>query len=230
MFTYFTSFMLSLTAWCAFFYSPLVQAARPFLTDDATIVDACQIESWWQGDAGEYALWAQPACQIGQIEWSLGTAFVRSDKGSTEPSPYALSAKTVLHELEANGYGVTLAVGHDFSAGTSFRGDSHLLLAYSKSWFDDQLLLHANLGRLFTEAAAAEWIAGLATQWQTFTSQWLFVELYREAAGRPLYQLGYLFEAIPERLQLDLSYGNRLHSKGSERFVSAGFVFYFNIY
>lgn len=201
------------------------QAARPLITDDATIVDHCQVETWWQRDSGESSLWLVPACNFANVEWALGGA--KTTAG--EKNEFALSAKTELRQLQPNDYGITVEVGHEFPAGSSLRGDTHLNMAFTKSWFDDQFLLHFNTGQVFREQAHNDWTSGVAAQWEVAQSQWLFAELYRETAGRPFFQLGYFVEVLPDRLQLDVSYGNRFHEKGSESFVSAGFVFYFSV-
>ncbi len=200
-------------------------AARPFITDDATIVDHCQVESWWQRDSSEQSLWVLPACNFAGVEWSLGGA----KTGRNEPNLYALSAKTELKQLEPNHYGLTVEVGHEFSPGHTLNNATHINLALTKGWLDDQLHLHVNMGRLFQQQAHDNWTTGIAAQWQLVSSQWIFAELFREAAGRPNYQLGYFVEVLPERLQLDVSYGNKLHEKGRESFISAGFVYYFSI-
>lgn len=200
-------------------------AARPFITDDATIVDHCQIESWWQREGGASALTIMPACNFAGVEWALGGS--KTARG--EKNAYAFSAKTELKQLQANHYGITAEIGHEFAAGRSMRGDTHFNMALTKSWFDDQFLLHFNTGQVFREQAHNDWTSGVAAQWEVAQSQWLFAELYRETAGRPFFQLGYFVEVLPDRLQLDVSYGNRFHEKGSESFVSAGFVFYFSV-
>lgn len=200
-------------------------AARPLVTDDATIVDHCQVESWWQRENGEPAFWLLPACNIAGVEWSLGAA----KTGHSEPTQYAFSAKTELKPLEPNHYGLTVEVGHEFFAGSSLAGDTHFNFALTKSWFDAQLLIHVNAGRLLHPQAQDNWTSSMAAQWQLVQSQWVFAELFREAAGRPYYQLGYFIEVQPNRLQLDVSYGNKFHEKGRESFVSAGFVYYFSV-
>lgn len=202
------------------------QAGRPMFTDDATIVEQCQLESWWQRERSGNSLWFLPACQLAGVEWGLGVA--RPPSG--EPQLYQLAAKTELKALTANSFGITAQLAYEFAAGSQQHGDIQLNMALTQSWQDDAWLLHLNTGRVQRYQQNNDWTAGIALQRELGANQWLFVELYREQAGRPLYQLGYLQEVLPGRLQLDASYGNRLHRQGREDFVSAGAVLYFNLF
>lgn len=201
-------------------------AGRPMLTDDATIVDHCQLESWVERQAGANTFWAVPACQAFGVEWGIGLAKTPSG----EPQQYAFAAKTELKALESNGYGITAQLAYQFAANARQDGDWLVNLAYTKSLADDALLIHANLGRLQRDSAANDWTAAVALQYAVQENHWVFAELYREQAGRPLYQVGYLAEMIPDRLQLDISYSNRLSRSGREDLFTAGFVFYFSAF
>lgn len=201
-------------------------AGRPFVTDDATIVDDCQLESWWQREDADNALWVMPACNVAGVELGLGAA--KTAKGND--NLYVLAAKTELKTLQTNGYGITVGAEYEFPAQNTKHGDIHVNFAFSKSWLDDQFIVHANAGRIMRDEAHDDWTSGIAVQWEAAENQWLFAELYREEAGRPSYQLGYLTEVLPERLQLDISYGNHLHEKGGEDFFSVGAVFYFKVF
>lgn len=201
-------------------------AGRPMITGDATLVEHCQVESWWQRESGESTLWVLPACTFAQVEWSLGGA----KTWSGEPNVYAFAAKKSLVDFKTNYFGITAELAHEFSPGGSLAGDTHVNFSFTKSWLDDVLLVHINAGRLFKEQNNDSWTSAIAGQWEFSPSQWVFLELYREAAGRPFYQLGYLIEVLPERFQLDLSYGSRLHEKGTESYITAGFVYYFKLH
>ncbi|MDP4535797.1 hypothetical protein Q3O60_06335 [Alkalimonas collagenimarina] len=207
-------------------FSLQTQAGRPMLTDDATLADQCQLESWWQSERSGNSLWLAPACQLAGVEW--GFAVARTASG--EPQQYQVAAKTELKSLSANSFGITAQLAYEFAAGQHQYGDMHLNLALTQSWQDDAWLLHLNAGRMQRNQQSNDWTAGIALQRELAANQWLFVELHREQAGRPLYQLGYLQEVLPGRLQLDASYGNRLHRQGREDFVSAGAVLYFNLF
>ena len=205
--------------------SSLAYPGRPMITDDATLVDDCQLESWWQRNRGPNEFWLVPACQLAGVEWAFGYA----SQTAGEPDLYELSAKTELRALETNGWGATIGLSHGFEQG-SFRGDQHLNLAVTHSFADDAWLLHSNLGYANNRDAGNELTAEIALERELVANHWAFAEVFREEAGRPFYQLGYRFEPKADRLQLDISYGNRLSSSASEHWLSAGFVFYFSAF
>lgn len=210
----------------SFSFSSTALAARPFLTDDATVVDDCQIESWWQKEGGDSSLWIMPACNVSGVELAAGAA----KTASGESNIFALSAKAELKPLQINDYGVTAEVAYEFASGSSLRGDTHVNFALTKSHMDDNVLIHFNLGRLLRYEQSNDWTAGVALQLETLENHWVFVEGYREERGRPLYQVGYLTEILPERLQLDISYGNRLSTKGGQDLFTAGLAYYFKAF
>ena len=47
-------------------------------------------------------------------------------------------------------------------------------------------------------------------------------EVFGEGTQRPLFQLGLRFWAIPDRLQIDSTIGNRVGTDTRERFLSIG--------
>lgn len=201
-------------------------AGRPILTDDATIVDNCQLENWAERQGGANTFWAVPACRAFGVEWGIGIA--KTPDG--EPQQYAFAAKTEVKALQSNSYGITTQLAYQFAADARRDGDWRLNLAYTQSLADDAVLIHANLGRMQRNSAENDWVGGVALQYAVQENHWVFAELYRENAGRPLYQVGYLAEVISERLQLDISYSNRLSRSGREDLITAGFVFYFSAF
>lgn len=206
--------------------SSFAQAGRPLLTDDATITDDCQLESWWQRESSGHAFWQLPACNVGGVELAIGGA----KRQSAEVDLFVLAAKTQLLTLKPYSFGITVQIEHELGEGNAMRGDTHLNFALTKSWHADDWLLHVNAGHVRRYQDNNDWTLGIALQRQIARTQSVFIELYREAAGRPLYQLGYLIEPIRDRLQLDISFANRLSTKGGQEFYSAGFVYYFSLY
>lgn len=201
-------------------------AGRPMLTDDATLVDHCQLESWAERQGGANTFWAVPACRAFGVEWGIGIA----KTATGEPQQYEFAAKTALKNLESNSFGITAQLAYQFAANARQDGNWLVNLAYTKSLADDALRIHANLGRVQRDSAANDWTAGVALQYAVQENHWVFTELYREQAGRPRYQVGYLAEVLPERLQLDVSYSNSVSRSGREDLFTAGFVFYFSAF
>lgn len=113
---------LRLTALTLLLFPVDLHAGRPFLTDDATIVEDCQIESWWQRDVGENSYWAMPACRAGMVE--LAVAYGKHH--GTEADEYELAAKVLLSEVDEGDLGVTLELAHGSEEGQAFKGDSQV--------------------------------------------------------------------------------------------------------
>ncbi|MFP5404829.1 MAG: hypothetical protein ACLGHY_00300 [Gammaproteobacteria bacterium] len=93
--------------------SCLAHAARPMITDDASIVDpkTCQFEAWTMKNRASTAYWAAPACNFsGNLELSVGGARTHDEAG-THATDALIQGKTLLKALETNGWGVGLAIG-----------------------------------------------------------------------------------------------------------------------
>lgn len=203
-----------------FLLSVEVSAARPFATDDATIAEGCELELWWQSEAGEQHAWVSPVCGFGLIELTAayGVGLSSAD------DQYELAIKTELKTLEENGLGVTLELAHESAEHQAFKGQTQVVLALSKAWLGEELIWHNNIGRIHSYDEKDDWLVASALQWTPVDQHSLFVELFREQAGRPFYQVGYMFEVLEDVLQLDISYGSRFKRSGAERLVTAGLV------
>jgi hypothetical protein len=205
------------------------QAARPMATDDARIVDAkaCQVESWVRRNRHSTEFWALPACNpTGGAELTLGGAH---QGGSAEDGPArnlgVMQAKTLLKPLETNGWGVGLSVGLVERLRTPRSGDPYLNLPMSWSLRDDHLFLHANLGWLREHERASQrhrltW--GLATEAQLHQRAWLIAETFGQQSGKPSFQFGLRLWLIPDRVQVDTTYGSRFGNHRDERWISIG--------
>lgn len=202
------------------------QAARPMITDDAEIVDAkaCQLESWIQSNRGSTEYWALPACNpTGNVKLTLGGARLHSSSG-----PHfrvaVFQGKTVLKALEANGWGLALSVGtaKQRPAGSSAR-EWYVNAPASFSFRNDSLLLHTNLGWLRdpdTQAHRLTW--GLGSTTQLTERSWLIAESFGQNRGKPLYQVGVRHWVVPDRVQIDMTYGDRFGAHSQERWFSIG--------
>jgi hypothetical protein len=201
-------------------------AARPMNTDDARIVDAksCQLESWVKRPQGRTEFWAQPGCNFsGNLELTVGTALTH-ESGSTRSSSQMLQAKTLFKPLETNGWGIGLAVGlqRDPRPGAGGASDVYTYVPMSFSLRDDRLVLHTNLGALReqdTRRNRFTW--GLGTEAQLSERSWLIAETYGQSAEKPLFQVGLRHWLVPDRVQIDATYGNRLDG-GGQRWFSIG--------
>src|SRR5689334_10793100 len=84
-------------------------AARPFVTDDARIVDpgGCQIETFYK-EQRVYSgseFWFMPACNPFGVELTAGANRIEGDRS------LVLQGKTILKPLETNGSGFALTLG-----------------------------------------------------------------------------------------------------------------------
>ena len=121
------------------------QAARPFVTDDARIVDkdGCQIETFvkHQRRYDESEFWFLPACNPWGAELTAGHVRVDSTpNGDTITT--VLQGKMLLKPLTTNGSGFALTLGTFVGSATS----PYFNAISSTSFADDRVVLHANLG------------------------------------------------------------------------------------
>jgi len=90
-----------------------VHAVRPFITDDARIVDrgGCQIETFYK-EQRRYSgseFWFMPACNPFGLELTAGGNRIEGE------SSLVLQAKTLVKPLETNGSGLALTLGTFYS-------------------------------------------------------------------------------------------------------------------
>lgn len=201
-------------------------AARPMVTDDARIVDpkSCQLESWWRRNrGGGTELWLQPGCNpTGNLELTLGGAWARAD-GSTSNTDRVLQAKTLWRSLEGDStwaWGTALgAVERPQAGGTDIYGYVPLTV----SLYEGRLFVHANLGLRRDDALRRNMTtSGLGLEAQVSPRTWIVGETFVQDRGRPLYQVGVRYWVVPERVQVDTTFGDRLGAGGQERWISIG--------
>lgn len=207
-------------------FSSSALAIRPMVTDDATLVDDCELETWWEyHKEAENAFWLVPSCRIANIEWTVGHGHTSSSK----PDILELGARTELRTLTANSWGATIGIAHETERSGGYKGSSHLNLAVSHSFMDDFILLHKNIGYMNPRGDSNELTLAIAAELEWQPNHWIIAETFREEAGRPYYQIGYRFEPLPDTLQLDASYGNRFYNKSDDQWLSIGMIWYFSL-
>lgn len=202
-------------------------AARPMITDDARIVDAksCQVESWVRSNRGSKEYWALPGCNFtGNLELTFGGAIAKDGAGS-ETSDLQMQGKTLFRTLEPNGWGIGLAAGNvrHPHRHRSFAGDLYAYVPVSFSYYDDRFVLHANAGVLRQKLTSqTRPTAGLGSETQISDSTWFIAEAFKQVEGRPYFQAGLRYWIMPNRVQVDATYGNRFGSSSQERWFSIG--------
>jgi hypothetical protein len=199
-------------------------AARPMIVDDARTVDAkaCQLESWVKKNPDSTETWALPACNFaGNLELTLGGAATRK-AGNTQTTDVVMQGKTLFKTLEPNGWGIGLAAGTVRHLLADTR-DGYAYVPTSFSFRDDAAVVHTNLGWLRegeTRHNRLTW--GVGTEARLAERTWLIAETFGQNQGKPFHQLGLRHWLVPDRVQLDATYGNRNGGGNGERWFSIG--------
>jgi hypothetical protein len=177
-------------------------AARPFVTDDARVVDpgGCQIETFYkeQRSYSGSEFWLLPACNPGPVELTLGGNRVEGDDS------LILQAKFLLKPLAANGSGYAIAGGF-------LGGDAYVNTIGSFSFFDDRVVVHANLGALADSKAGharGSWGLGLEA---LLVAPRLYgiLESYAYESDKPTLHYGLRVWIVPNRFQIDATHGEQ---------------------
>lgn len=201
------------------------QAARPMITDDARIVDAraCQLETWLRSNRDSTEYWALPACNFtGNLELTVGGARTRED-GRSRTTDLVLQGKTLFKSLDPDGWGIGLAAGMDQHPQAAGARDWYAYVPASFSFRDDAVIVHSNLGWLREGEPLREHLTwGLGTEVRLAGDSWLIAETFGQGRNRPFHQLGLRHWLVPDRVQLDATYGNRNGEGTGERWFSVG--------
>lgn len=215
---------LSLLAWLAALASA-AQAARPMITDDARLTDAgaCQVESWAHVHRSEREFWVLPACNpFGNLELTAGGALAYAD-GQRQGSGRVVQLKTLLQPLSSNGYGIGLAAGYAAPPGAAHAAAPYVYVPLSVSLADDRLVVHANLGHTRQREQPRKHLTwGLGGEWQATPRLFAIAESYGQERGSPFFQAGLRYWLVPERVQIDTTWGSRLGHVHEQRWLSLG--------
>ena len=191
----------------------LCEAARPFITDDARVVDPehCQIETFYkeQRASSGHEFWFLPACNRLGVEMTLGGNRVEGDNN------LIVQGKKLLKPLETNGYGLAFSVG-------AIGSDPYVNGIASFSFLQDWSVIHTNFGYFENRPT---WGIGLE---QLVLPPRLYgiLETYGERGEKPTLHGGVRLWLIPNRLQVDSTYGTQ-QSDPVRRFFTVGLRFLF---
>jgi len=191
-------------------------AARPFVTDDARVVDkgGCQVETFIkrQRRFDESVIWALPACNPLGVELTLGGAWLDSAPLG-DARTVVLQGKTLLKPLETNGAGFALTLGALRVSPSQARDvtSPYLNAIGSFSFADDRVVLHANLGAIHDKVAnmtRGTWGAG--AEILLHSPRWYgIVESYGQRGEKPTLHGGLRIWLIPGGLQVDTTIGRQ---------------------
>jgi hypothetical protein len=204
-------------------------AARPFITDDARLTTAgsCQLESWTRVYKSSLEKWALPACNLsGNFEITAGGG---SSKNSGEPglNDYVLQGKSLFRELNTNGYGWGLAVGHinhpSAAVGPNSLGNTYAYIPVSISTLNDKVIYHTNIGWLRDKLTHEHRMTyGFGAEIQTGSRMMLIAEAFGDHKAKPFWQAGARFSLIPNLLQIDTTIGQQYNGSSNTRWISFG--------
>ncbi len=226
------SLTLSLALLCAALQTAPVQAARPFVTDDARLTThgSCQLESWARLYRHNSELWALPACNPwGGLEFTVGGGHAQGDR-MVATEDYVFQLKTLLRPLQTNDWGIGIALGTirhpQINPGPNLLGNTYAYVPFSVSFADDLMVVHANLGWLRDKATQSHrrtW--GLGTEVNLNTRWTLVAESFGEMAGSSWWQAGARYHLVPGRWQLDSTVGRQYGGNTDAQWLSFGLRF-----
>jgi hypothetical protein len=202
--------------------APAAQAARPFVTDDARIVDkdGCQIESFVkrQRKFDETEFWFVPACNPWGAELTAGHIRVDSTpSGDTRTT--ILQGKMLLKPLATNGSGFALSLG--VLAGSTSSPYFNAIGSFSLA--DDRVVLHANLGGLrdgTVNRSRGTWGVG-AEVLLIAPRLYGILESYAVGGEKPTSHAGLRIWIVPNRVQVDTTVGLQ-QTAPERRFATVG--------
>lgn len=197
-------------------------AARPFVTDDARIVEegGCQIESFVKRQAryDETEFWFLPACNPWGVELTAGHIHVNSSQ-DVAASTMLLQAKTLLKPLATDGSGFAFSFGVFANRSNS----PYVNGIGSFSFLGDRVVIHANLGAIRDNVVSrmrGTW--GLGAEILLASPRWYgIIESYGATGEKLTLHAGLRIWLVPNRLQLDTTAGAQQNSP-DRRFGSAG--------
>lgn len=212
--------------------APAAWAARPLVTDDASVLDPgqCQLETWVQRDPRHTHYWIVPACHAWD-DWEVGVGAARlhpRSSSSDRANLALLQAKTVLAAPKDGWWRLGLAVADEFQPARGLAGTWSLNLPLTVDLRDDLLQWHTNLGwrRERQGQPAATWATALEAVLGQRAA--LTVEAFGIRGGGAWRQLGLRYTLLPGHMDLDVQWGMKAGSGSRERYYAAGLTIYVN--
>jgi hypothetical protein len=199
----------------------LTALGQQFAVNEAGIGDrnACQFEAWH----GQSESWISPACHlIPDFEVAVGIGLV-DDGGSSRDLKYAVEGRYSFRSLRPNDFAIGLIAGigvdprSPLSAGLV--PEYFAYVPTTISLFDDRSHLHGNLGWTYhgspndmrvhahDHAGHHAFTWGLRTDFWVLTRMALVAQVFGEDRSYPEVELGARFSIVPDRIDIDLSWG-----------------------
>lgn len=201
--------------------------ARPLTTEDASILEdkQCQLEAWLDFGHDATQGWLVPGCNFGMnIEWQVGVARTHAHGESRFSDAYA-QAKSAWKLGEGPwSLGAVAGVVRRGPESRVHRWDNPYLLALASHDFGGVVLVHGNVGwsrERETGRDGTPW--GVALEAVVHPRATLLAEAFGVNRAHPFLRAGVRHAAIPDKLDLDLSFVTRAGGGRSDRLVSVGF-------
>ena len=204
-------------------------AARPFVTDDArmTTAGSCQLESWMRVYPESREVWSLPACNPwGNLELTFGGGRAKNT-GEAATNDFVVQLKTLFRPLETNSWGWGLAAGSvrhpEINPGPNLLGNTFVYVPISFSFADDKVVLHHNLGWLKDKATGDHRLTwGVGGEFHVSQRLTAIAEAFGDNRSGPFWQAGARLAIVPERIQVDATFGRELHGPTDNRWFSFG--------
>lgn len=207
----------------------VLMAARPFVTDDARLTNEgqCQLETWSRQYRNSSEFWLLPACNLtGNFEISLGTGLAH-DTPNGKSQDYIVQGKTLFRKLKTDDWGWGLALGHvmhpAINPGPNLLGNTYSYIPVSRSFMQDTLIVHMNMGWLKDKATGDNKLTwGLGSELSLSKRVLGIAEAFGDQRSAPYYQTGFRYAVQPDLFQLDLTFGQQRHGGANNRWISFG--------
>ena len=167
-----------------------------------------------------------PACNpTGNLEITLGGA-TRQELGEPRKSTIQAQLKTILIPLATDGFGLGLAAGFLRQDGRDAPArpfhNAYFYVPMSQGFANDRFVIHINIGASYDRndgRTSRTW--GIGSEAAITPRVYFIAETYGDGTGAPFRHAGFRFWIVPNRLQLDATYGQRA-GETSSRWMSVG--------
>jgi hypothetical protein len=205
-----------------------MQHAMAMDVDDAQPLEdgKCQLESWLRFNHGGTQRTLSPACNIlPGLEMGVSGTLEKDERGMFL-SEGQLQGKYLIKPMDDAGYGVALMAGATRHTALDERDRSWSYFAkvpVSFAFRDGNVLLHTNWGVVRDQDEKTTRLTWGFGNESKITERVSFIgEVFGENKGKPLFQAGIRTALIPDKVEVDLTYGNKTNFAREERFVLLG--------
>lgn len=197
-------------------------------TDDANIVDekSCQLESWVKTTHTSLERWAMPGCNFGgEVEWSVG-GNAQADDGVGKTQFWVAQAKKRWVPVGEDSIGISTTLGAMSTRpamGDRPDDKDYFLNVPVTVTLGQDRFVHLNAGWVQHKTLGISrptW--GLGGE-LPLTARWTAIaETYGEADYGTRFQLGLRVWVVPQRVQIDSTYGNQVGQPEHLRWFTVG--------